>query len=139
MNDLLQRIDPATGVRIDAESLRARVDENLGFAGTVLPTTPQVRRPWLAAAAAFAVVLAVFIPVMLNRQGENTNGPAVDEALIDLPGVEAVIHESGGGGVRTIAVDGETMWVTSALARQLARVEHCDQCGRGVPIRSMRT
>lgn len=123
MNDLLQRIDPAFGVAIDAESLRSRVDERLGFAGTVLPTTPRPRRPWLAAIAAFAIVLAVFIPVMLNRPGQSTGDFAIDEALHRLPGVEAVIHESGGGGVRTMAIDGDSMWVTSGLAHQLVRID----------------
>ena len=70
MNDLLQRIDPAAGVVVDAASLRSAVDERLGLAGTVLPVSIRARRPWLAAAATFAVVLAVFIPVMLNRPGE---------------------------------------------------------------------
>ncbi|HUP15210.1 MAG TPA: hypothetical protein VM848_04080 [Acidimicrobiia bacterium] len=122
MNDLLQRFDPAAGVVVDSDLLRSRVDERLGLAGTVLPVTVRARRRWVAAAATFAIVLAVFIPVMLNRQGEPTRNLTTDQALYDIPGVEAVIHESGGGGVRTIAVDGETMWVTSALARQLTRV-----------------
>ena len=120
---MLRRIDPAFGVQIDPESLRARVDERLGFTGTVLPPTLQPRRPWLAAAAAFAIVLAIFIPVILNRRGNTTTNFTIDQALYGLPGVEAVVHESGGGGVRTIAVDGETMWVTSALARQLVRID----------------
>ena len=123
MNDLLHRIDPAAGVVIDSASLRSRVDERLGLAGTVLPVAVRVRRPWLAAAATFAVVLAVFIPVLLNRQGESTGDLAFQEAVSRIPGVQAVIHESAGGGVRTIAVDGETMWVTSALARQLTRID----------------
>jgi streptogramin lyase/pimeloyl-ACP methyl ester carboxylesterase len=122
MNDLLQRIDPAAGVVIDSESLRSRVDERLGFVGKVLPVAVRVRRPWLAAAATFAIVLAVFVPVMLNRQGETTESFAFDEAVSQIHGVESVLHESAGGGVRTFAVDGETMWVTSALARQLTRV-----------------
>ena len=123
MNDLLQRIDPAIGVPIDSQSLRARVDERLGFAGTFQPVRARARRPWLAAAAAFAVVFAIFIPILLNRQSDTRGTLAVDETLQALPGVEAVIHESDGGGVRTLAVDGETMWVTSALARQLVRVD----------------
>jgi streptogramin lyase len=122
MMDALQRIDPAAGVEIDTASLRSRVDERLGFAGTFLPPTVRPRRPWLAAAVAFVVVLAVFIPVMLSRQGEAIGNLAIDEALYSLPGVEAVIHESDGGGVRTFAVDGDTMWVTSALARELVRI-----------------
>lgn len=122
MNDLLQRIDPAFGVPIDAESLRSRVNERLGFAGTVVPTTLRPRRPWLAAVVAFAVVLAVFIPVMLNRQGETVGTFPIDETLQSLPGVEAVIHESDGGGVRTVALDGDIMWVTSGLARELVRI-----------------
>ena len=122
MNDLLQRFDPAAGAVIDSESLRSRVDERLGLAGTVLPVAVRVRRPWLAAAAAFAVVLAVFVPVTLNRQGETTEDFAFDQAVSQIPGVESVLHESAGGGVRTFAVDGETLWVTSALARKLTRI-----------------
>jgi pimeloyl-ACP methyl ester carboxylesterase/streptogramin lyase len=122
MNDLLQRFDPAAGAVIDSESLRSRVDERLGLAGTVLPVAVRVRRPWLAAAAAFAVVLAVFVPVTLNRQGETTENFAFDQAVSQIPGVESVLHESAGGGVRTFAVDGETLWVTSALARKLTRI-----------------
>jgi pimeloyl-ACP methyl ester carboxylesterase len=122
MNDLLQRIDPAAGVVIDSKSLRSRVDERLGFAGTVLPVAIRVRRPWLAAAVTFAIVLAVFVPVMLNRPGEPSGDLGFDNAVYQIPGVESVLHESAGGGVRTFAVDGETMWVTSALARQLTRV-----------------
>ena len=122
MNDLLQRIDPAAGVVIDSESLRSRVDERLGLVGSVLPMAVRPRRPWLAAAATFAIVLAIFIPVVLNRQGEPIGTTTFDQAVYEIPGVEAVIRESAGGGVRTIAVDGETIWVTSALARQLTRV-----------------
>ena len=122
MNDLLQRIDPAAGVVVDAASLRSAVDERLGLAGTVLPVSVRAHRPWLAAAATFVVVLAVFIPVMLNRPGETVVELGSDDALLRIPGVEAVVHESAGGGVRTMAVDGGTMWVTSGLARQLTRV-----------------
>jgi hypothetical protein len=122
MNNLLQRIDPAAGVVVDSESLRSRVDERLGFAGTVLPVAVRVRRPWLAAAAAFGIVLAAFVPVMLNRPGEPAGDLGFDEAAYQTPGVESVLHESAGGGVRTFAVDGETIWVTSGLARQLTRV-----------------
>ena len=104
------------------QSLRSAVDERLGLAGTVLPRPPGLARPWLAAAATFVVVLAVFMPVMLNRPGETVVELGSNDAVPRMTGVEAVIHESAGGGVRTIAVDGGTMWVTSGLARQLTRV-----------------
>ena len=123
MTDRLQQIDPALGVRIDSESLRTRVDERLGLAATVARTTPRPRRPWLAAAVAFAIVLAVFVPMVLNRQAQRVENFVNEPASPRLPGVEAVIHESDGGGVRTLALDGNTMWVTSAQARKLVKID----------------
>ncbi|HKY48874.1 MAG TPA: hypothetical protein VJQ79_12915, partial [Acidimicrobiia bacterium] len=123
MNDLLQRIDPAVGSVIDSESLRARVDERLGLAGTLSPVPVRVRRRWQAAAATFAIVLAIFVPVMLSRQGATRENFAFEQAAYQVPGVEAVLQESAGGGVRTFALDGDTLWVTSALARRLTRVD----------------
>jgi streptogramin lyase len=123
MIELLQRIDPAVGVDIDSSSLRARVDERIGLIGTMRPSINRPPKPWLAAAVAFAVILAVFIPVMLNRTGTVPDYRSTVETLETTPGVGMVIRDSGGGGVRTTGVDGDTIWLMQALSRELVRID----------------
>ncbi len=42
--------------------------------------------------------------------------------LVELPGIEAAV-DIGGGGLRTVAADGDTVWVMSAVMNELVRVD----------------
>ena len=42
--------------------------------------------------------------------------------LVELPGIEAAV-DIGGGGLRTVAADGDTVWVMSAAMNELVRVD----------------
>ena len=155
MNDLLQRFDPAAGAVIDSESLRSRVDERLGLAGTVLPVAVRVRRPWLAAAAAFAVyeiashgdwfgsfvlgtVALTALAVGATACGTNA---ADDASVLQLPGSghEAVdeerhAHESVG---RADEVPPSVVGIAEAHALGQVRLRKANR-GRGVFLSFMR-
>ncbi len=120
--DLLSRADPARTVVIDSASFRAQVDTRIEGSVPVSSIDARRRRPWLTAVVAFVVVIAVFIPAALtNRAAEP---PSLLRAGVpeDLFGVDATVGLDGGG-VKTVAVDGSTIWVMNALQRSLVRVD----------------
>lgn len=119
MNRLLESADPARGVKIDSERLRAKVDERIGLEPIARPLPRRSMRPWAGVATGFAVVLAIAIPTLLNV-GESAGGPPIG-AISDLPGVESVIPLASGG-VQTMAIDGDDVWVVTALQSVLQRV-----------------
>ena len=128
--DLLTRADPAADLTVPADRLRAEVDRRIAGAGepTHRPTPGLLQRPLVAAMVSFVAVAAVLAPLLFLA-----DEPAVDDAqqdtdlvggadLVELPGVEAAI-DIGGGGVRTVAADGDTIWVMSAVMNELVRVD----------------
>ncbi|HSL27334.1 MAG TPA: hypothetical protein VLA54_13740, partial [Acidimicrobiia bacterium] len=125
MIELLHRADPAAGVGVDKATLRAKVDERIGL---VLPSSPGVvrrRRPLVSAAASFAAVAAVvtaFVVLTANPGQEPlpflTFG---SDRLGDLPGIEQVVQLETGG-VKSMAVDGDIIWLMEALHRKLNRI-----------------
>jgi hypothetical protein len=125
MMELLGRNDPAAHAAIDKASLRAKVEEKITRAPTFLPEANARRRPLLAAAASFALLTAAVVVVVVltsNRSGETTQLLAFGVTnLGDLPGVEQVV-ELETGGVKSIAVDADTIWVMEALHRKLNRI-----------------
>ncbi len=128
--DLLTRADPAADLTVPADRLRAEVDRRIAGAGepTGRPTPGLLRRPLVAAMVSFVAVAAVLAPLILLR-----DDPAVDDGqqvtdlvggadLVELPGIEAAV-DIGGGGLRTVAADGDTVWVMSAAMNELVRVD----------------
>ncbi|HVR33336.1 MAG TPA: hypothetical protein VMS74_11605 [Acidimicrobiia bacterium] len=121
MIEPLERIDPAAGVVIDKASLRARVEERVH--GTS-PTPSRVGRRRLVAALASTAVVAAGLLVLQPS-------PPVDAlplltpgfgGLGDLPGIDTVVTLEMGG-VKTMAVDADTIWVMEARQRRLHRVD----------------
>jgi hypothetical protein len=124
MMELLERNDPAAHSAIDRASLRAKVEERITSAPSFLPEVKARRRPLFAAAASFALLTAAVVIVVLtnNRSGETTQLLAFGiTTLGDLPGVEQVV-ELESGGVKSMAVDGDTIWLMEALHRKLNRI-----------------
>ncbi|MFZ0014102.1 MAG: hypothetical protein WAL25_08300, partial [Acidimicrobiia bacterium] len=119
MNRLLERADPASSVRVDRDRLRALVDDRIGLEPIVRPRPRTSIRPWVIAAAGFALVLAMAIPTLLNRAGSSDVHPI--GAISDLPGVVSVLPLASGG-VQTMAIDGDDIWVVTALQNVLQRV-----------------
>lgn len=120
MKELLERADPAAGYETDVTRLRALVEERIGVTPMARPEARRpVSRSWVIALTTFAVVLTMAIPTLLNRR-ESPEGPPT-EAISELPGVESVIPLPAGG-VQTMAVVDEDVWVVTALARKLQRV-----------------
>jgi len=117
MIDLLERADPARDANPDFIRLRAKVDERIHR-----PTAkPGIRRPWLNAAIAFGVVSAIVALVAILRlQQPSIYAPRLD-GLGEVPGIEDVVKLASGG-VQTAAVDGDTIWVVTALANLLQRI-----------------
>ncbi len=126
----MTRADPAADLTVPADRLRAEVDRRIAGAGepTRRPTPGLLRRPLVAAMVSFVAVAAVLAPLLFLA-----DEPAVDDAqqvtnlvggadLVELPGIEAAV-DIGGGGVRTVAADGDTIWVMSAVMNELVRVD----------------
>jgi hypothetical protein len=119
--DLLKRADPAIRAEVDVVELRAKVDERVGLTPPLQRFPSPTRRPWLMAAASFALVIVVAVIVAAVReQPEVVSAPTVGN-LGNLPGIEGVVPLASGG-VQTVAVDGTTIWVMTALANELQRI-----------------
>lgn len=122
MMELLSQADPARTIVIDSAGLRATVDERISGSVPLSPNRAKPGRPWLRAVTAFALVLAVFIPVGLLDRGDGPSWPQLFGGSEGRFGVAASIGLEGGG-VKTVAVDGSTIWVMSALQRSLAQID----------------
>ncbi|MDP9494020.1 MAG: hypothetical protein M3P87_02170, partial [Actinomycetota bacterium] len=120
MIELLQRSDPARGLETDKTRLRAKVDERIGITPPLRPVPSRSRRPWVIAAAAFAVVIVFAIPSILNRESPSVFAESLD-GITDLPGVQAAIPLASGG-LQAMAVDGQTIWVMTTLQNILQQV-----------------
>ncbi|MBK5265943.1 MAG: hypothetical protein JJE47_00770 [Acidimicrobiia bacterium] len=120
MTDLMDLSDPAAGLTTDRSRLRAMVDDRIGGSARPTPASPHARRPWRLALAGFAViVIAVAIPAfLLDDPGDlilSGNG------FLELPGVERTVPLASGG-VQTGAVDGDTIWIVTALQNKLQKI-----------------
>jgi streptogramin lyase len=119
--DLLKLADPANQADVDVDALRAKVDERVGLTPPLQRPPSPTRRPWLMAAASFALVIAVAaIVATLREQPEVVLAPTLG-TLGNLPGIEKVVPLASGG-VQTMAVDGNTIWIMTALADELQRI-----------------
>ncbi len=119
MSDLMERVDPARGHSTDSVALRRKADQKISGVDTRV-VTPS-RRPWTYVLAGFvALLLAVSVPVLLRQQSDDRLDPATDGPAA-LPGIELVVPLAAGG-VQTGAVDGNTMWMMTALAGQLQKI-----------------
>jgi pimeloyl-ACP methyl ester carboxylesterase len=116
MNDLLERSDPARNAVADASRIRAKVDERIGISTPITGTSHRIARPWLVAAASFAAVILVALPLLIPRES-SIYEPTLD-GIAEMPGIESVTPLASGG-LQTMAVDGDTIWVVTALANQL--------------------
>ncbi|MEX2652454.1 MAG: hypothetical protein WD473_08440 [Acidimicrobiia bacterium] len=131
MTDLLDRLaalDPvSTGItEQDATRLRAAVADRIEGGGVRLrpaPQRPGGRRLTLVGVGVFALVIVIFIPVYLAQRPKPIVDAATEDTLRDLPGVQDVIRVGSAGGVRTSAIDGDTMWVVSSNDHELYRVD----------------
>jgi sugar lactone lactonase YvrE len=122
MMELFEHADPAAGVDIDKTALRARIDEKIGLLSDSRPIPTVRRRPWVMAAASFAAVTLVAVLVAVLRRDAPSPMFSPDfQGIRDLPGIDLVVPLASGG-VQTAAVDGETIWVMTALQNQLQRV-----------------
>lgn len=124
MIELLSRHDPAARANVDPDALFIKVEEKLAGETSVTTPPPAVRRRALVLVAAFAAVTLLFLPLLLIDD-PGSSEEAFSESFGELPGVEAVIADTPGrgGGVRTMAVEGDTIWLTSALSRQLVQID----------------
>ena len=122
MMELLERTDPAAHTAIDKASLRARVEDKITNATGFASEANARRRPLIGAAASFALLTAAVVVVVVlasNRSEETPQFLAFGvTSLGDLPGVVQVV-ELETGGVKSMAVDEDTMWVMEALHRKL--------------------
>jgi hypothetical protein len=121
MIDLLKRADPANNAEVDMLALRAKVDEKIGLSVSLQRLPSPARRPWFMAAASFALVIAVAAIVTALRDQPQLFSVPTAGNLGNLPGIEQVIPLASGG-VQTMAVDGDTIWVMTALAEELQRI-----------------
>lgn len=123
MIELLEQADPADGAVIDKSRLRARIDQRIQSTRTT--PGPSRRRPLVGAIASLAVgVVAVVLVVV--QPGAPVDALAVTTpafgALGGLPGIDSVVRLEMGG-VKTMAADGDTIWVMEALQQRLDRVD----------------
>ncbi len=116
----LERADPASGVEPDGLRLRAKVDERIGLYPPLVSAPRRAARPWLIAVASLAVVAVIALPILLRRESPSVIDPRFD-GIADLPGVDAVVPLASGG-IQTLAVDGDTIWVMTGLANELQRI-----------------
>jgi streptogramin lyase/pimeloyl-ACP methyl ester carboxylesterase len=120
MMDLLERADPGARAEIDVDRLRSLVDERIGLTRSLEPSRQPLKRPWIAAFAAFAAVLAVAVPILLRFDDSLVVSPDFVPS-IDQPGFDRVVPLASGG-VQTMAIDGDTAWVMTSLQNSLQRV-----------------
>lgn len=120
MIELLERIDPAIGLDTDRDRLRAKIDERLGLSVRLEPGVETSRRGWLVAAAAFVAVVALTVPIVIRLAGTSIFD-ARNITLGDFQGADASVALASGG-VQTMAVDGDTIWVVTALQDELQRI-----------------
>jgi hypothetical protein len=119
MIELLEQADPAAGIAIDKASLRARIDERIQ--ATTRQSGPVRRRALVGVLAAVAAVVLVVAQPSAPVDALSVMTPGFG-ALGDLPGIDSVVRLEMGG-VKTMAADGETIWVMEALQRRLDRVD----------------
>lgn len=125
MIELLERADPAAGVEINKAGFRGKVDEKIGLTPPLSPGHALRRRPLMAALASSGVVAAVVAAVLLLQPTQNPDPlqlfvPGLN-GLGNLPGVDQVVYLETGG-VKTMAVDGDIIWVMEALPRTLNQI-----------------
>ncbi len=121
MIERFEQADPAAGVVIDKERLRSMVDERVH--GTLrMPSTVWPRR--------LVAALASIVAAGLGLVALQPSPPADALTLMtpgfgnlgELPGIDTVTRLEMGG-VKTMAVEGDTIWVMEALQRTLDRVD----------------
>jgi len=126
--DRLAALDPVSKgmTTVDSHRLRAQVADRIeGRTTTLRPASapPSRRRLALVGVGVFALVIVIFIPVYLTQKPRPAIDAATEDTLRGLPGVQDVIRVGTVGGVRTSAIDGETMWVVSSNDHELYRVD----------------
>ena len=120
MRDLMEIADPARDQSIDSAALRQKVDQKIAGLETLDSLTG--KRPLTYVLAGFlALFVALSVPVLLRQQADDgvprpTGGPAA------LPGIQTAVSLASGG-VQTGAVDGNTIWMVTALAGQLQKID----------------
>lgn len=123
MIELLERADPAMQLDTDRDRLRAKVDERLGLTVRMMPSV-RPRRTWWVAVAAVVGVVAFAAPILVRFTSTSIFDPR-NVALGDFEGVELSVALASGG-VQTMAVDGDTIWVVTALQDELQRISAFD-------------
>lgn len=121
MMERFQQADPAAGVVIDKERLRSLVDARLP--GTLPePSTVWPRR----LAATLAPIVAAALGLLALQPSPRADALTLLTPrfgnLGELPGIRQVVPLDMGG-VKTMAVQGDTIWVMEALQRTLDRVD----------------
>lgn len=129
MIELFERADPASHVEVDRSSLRAKVDDKVGVAAPLIAGSSRRRPLWLIVAVSFVLVTALFVPVYFRQERQNFFQQPIGG--IRGPGIEQVV-ELTIGGVKSMAVDGDTIWVLESLGPTLNRID----AGTGVNLRS---
>jgi hypothetical protein len=119
MIELLERADPAATAEVDRNRLRELIDDKLGVTVTLSPAPVKTVRPWLVAAVS-VVIVAIGVSFVLNQDETSIFAPDYD-GILNHPGIEDVIPI--GAGVSTMGVDGDTIWVMSALFNELKRID----------------
>lgn len=129
MIEILERADPAAGVLVDRENLRAKVDQSIGLTPPLVPS-PAIRRRPLLAALVSAGAVAALVAIVIALRPEPP--PDVFQSLMPAPnglgllsGVEQVVGLESGG-VKGLAADGNTIWVLESLHHKLNRIRAAD-------------
>ena len=120
MIDLLERADPARGAEANAARIRAKIDERIGISAPVRETPRRVARPWMIAVGSFAVVILVAVPFLLPQESSFYE-PQLD-GIAEMPGIDSVTPLASGG-IQTMAVDGDTIWVVTGLQDVLQEID----------------
>lgn len=124
MIELLERMDPAIDLDTDRDRLRAKVDERLGLSVRMQPHKSDTRRGWLVAVAAVVGVIALTVPIVIRSSASSIFDP-MSAVLGDIQGADAAVALASGG-VQTMVVDGETIWVVTALQHELQQISSKD-------------
>ncbi|MDH5420285.1 MAG: hypothetical protein OEY55_00615 [Acidimicrobiia bacterium] len=120
MRDLMEITDPAQGHSIDGAGLRRKVDQKIAGLETLGGLAG--RRPLTYVLAGFlALFVALSVPVLLRQQSDD-GVPRPPDGPATLPGIETVVPLASGG-VQTGAIDGNTIWMVTALAGQLQKID----------------